>query len=86
MRAVVGLVGGALPGVVFLAAARGLLTSDGLLPVLGVATLAYFLSLPVAVWQFGRRLGPGAARGYVGGVIVATGVLLALLFTTGALF
>jgi hypothetical protein len=85
-RAALGLLIGALPGVAFVVAARGALNSDGLWPILAVGTLLYFLSLPLAAWQFGRRARLGLAWGYVAGVVVTTGVVLALLLTTGALF
>jgi hypothetical protein len=71
---------------VFLVSARGAFNSDWLWPILAVGTLLYFLSLPLAAWQFGRRVRLGLAWGYVAGVIVTTGVVLVLLFTTGALF
>jgi hypothetical protein len=85
-RAALGLLIGALPGAQFLVAARGTLNSDGLWPILAVGTLLYFLSLPLAAWQFGRRARLGLAWGYVAGVVVTTVMVLALLFTTGALF
>jgi hypothetical protein len=60
-RTALGLLIGALPGAVFLVAARGARSSDGLWPMLAVGTLLYLLGLPVAAWQFGRCVRPGLA-------------------------
>ena len=85
-RTALGLLTGALPGGVFLAAARSAFNSDWLWPILAVGTLLYFLSLPLAAWQFGRRARLGLAWGYVAGVVATTVMVLALLLTTGAVF
>jgi hypothetical protein len=81
-RAVVGLALGVLPGVALLPQASGAFSSDGYHPILMAAVALYYLSLPLAAWQFRRPVRPGQAWGYVAGVILVTvGGLAALVVT-----
>jgi hypothetical protein len=84
-RAVIGLALGALPGAAFLPRANEAFGSDGYWPILMGAIALFYLSMPLAAWQFRRPVRPGLAWGYVGGVILATGAVLAQIVTTGAL-
>jgi hypothetical protein len=74
--AVVGLLGGILPGILFLG------SLNGAWPLLMLAIAIYYLSLPAAAWLMGRRGWQGigwTAKGCVVGVVVTTALLLVVL-------
>ncbi|HEV2238813.1 MAG TPA: hypothetical protein VGR57_19295 [Ktedonobacterales bacterium] len=77
-RAVIGLALGALPGVGMLVNSR---SADLWAPLMAAIAL-FYLSLPLAVWQFRRPMRPGLAWGYVAGVTLATAGVLAGLFAS----
>jgi hypothetical protein len=85
-RFLLGLMAGALPAAIFLIAANNLIPGAFLLPILGVANGAFWLSLLASVWVASRGRKRLISVGFLVGVAASSLVLVLLLATTGAIF